>query len=138
MVVHVVVLWWRLEGYGHVVALMAGAAAYGPLIGGGVGIVNLRHIFLVDLAGHRDHGAGGVLFRLCVGGEVGMLSGLIDFVTEGAMHAERLRVAVHDLHELVRCCVLGQHLEVDGLRQGLMVSTAGGRRRGILAEERAG
>jgi hypothetical protein len=90
-------------------AAMTGAAGDG--IGGHV-VGQLIEVFGVEVVGHFDHEAGGVLDRIRIGGEVVAFGLWISGVAELAVDTEVALILMHDLDDFVAGDVFRKGLEV--------------------------
>ena len=104
-------------------AAMAGAAGDG--IGGHV-VAQLIEVFGVEVFGHFDHEAGGVLDRIGIGGEVVAFGLRISGVAELAVDTEVALILMHEFIDLVSGDAFGKRFAV-----GWIGARASGRVRGL-------
>jgi len=114
------------------------ACAAGDWISGSA-VFQLRQVSGVEIIGHSDHHARGILDRVGVGGEVIALRLRVSGVTEPTVNAEVALVLMHHLDDFVSGDVFGKDLDVGwiGARtSGWSGCLCGGRGRGRFLRQR--
>jgi hypothetical protein len=118
--------WFRVR---H--AAMACAAGDGI---SGSAVFQLRQVFCVEVIGHSDHHARGILDRVGVGGEVVAFRLRVSGMTEPTVDTEVALILMHHRDDLVSGDVFGKSLDVGwiGARaswwsRGLRCGSGGGR-----------